>query len=316
MTVEAQAADWPEKPDAGWTHFGIVAGLLLAATIGWTVTMDTLKWYTRKEPVAWPENVQVDQKTFRNISLPKQFGKLKDGTYRYRRVEDGEIKRDKNGKPIHDDWPDGEIIHRHDMLETLKIGTTLDEKRYADRESNWYVARIYEDTTEPKGSPLKYWQLGIEYYTGSEVTVPHVPDICVLAGGARPIGDGRKVLPVKIPGVPAPWDTDTELVALAYEKASEGVARRYVQYYLFSVNGVPEENRDKVRLILTKLTLRYVYYAKMQFFPYAPNGVRDMSLANAKAKEFLRNSLPAILRELPSAERIEQMHKSQGTQKK
>jgi hypothetical protein len=134
----------------GWIHFGVMTGFLLIVAVGWNVAMNQLKWWFRKEPVPWPAGVVVNQKTFQNQTFPTSFGP-------YRLKEDGDLK------------------HADDMLSTLKIGTTLDEGRYSERKSNWYVLRVYEDTREPETSPYRYWQVDVVFYTGGEVNVPHVP---------------------------------------------------------------------------------------------------------------------------------------------
>jgi hypothetical protein len=275
----------------GWITFGIAAAVLLVATVGWSMAMTHFKLWTQKYPVPWPEHVRVDEETFRNVTLPEQIGP-------YRLVGDGAFERDEAGNPEYDGVPDGEIIFRDDLLESLRVGTTLDSQRYDERMSNWYVARIYEDTSEPAGSPFKYWQIDVTFYTGSEVTVPHVPDICAQAGGASL--DGRDVLHFPVPGAPEPWKTDTPLAALYYVKQG----RQFVQYYVFCLNGLPQDNRDRVRIALTDLSLRYVYYAKIQFFPRG--SVMNRSEVNARAEEFLQQVLPAVLRELPSRSTMQQ----------
>lgn len=282
-----------------WIHFSIAAGILLISTISWNVMMNVLKYYVRKEAVAWPANVKVSELEFRNISLPQQFGP-------YRMVEaDGLLDRDEKGNPQKDGKPDGEVYYREDIKETLGIGSSLDEDRIKERKSNWYVARYYEDTREPENSPYRYWQLDLTYYTGSEVTVPHVPDICVLAGGSSIVG--REVLDIQnVSGVPSPWNERTPFAALYYERNDAG-AYNYVQYYLFSVNGLPETDRDSARIELTKLSNRYVYYAKLQFFPRAV--IRDRAQADGRARDFLRHCLPAVLGELPSQEYISRLYK-------
>jgi len=282
-----------------WIHFSIAAGLLLISAISWNVMMNVLKYYVRKEAVVWPVNVKVSELEFRNISLPGHFGP-------YRMVEeDGLLDRDEKGVSKKDGKPDGEVYDREDIKETLGIGNSLDEDRIKERKSNWYVARYYEDTREPINSPYRYWQLDLTYYTGSEVTVPHVPDICVLAGGSSIVG--REELYIRdVSGVPSPWDKVTPFTALHYERNDAG-AYNYVQYYLFSVNGLPETDRDAARLELTKLSNRYVYYAKLQFFPRAV--IRDKAQADEHAKDFLRCCLPGVLGELPSQEYISRLYK-------
>ena len=84
------------------------------------------------------------------------------------------------------------------------------------------------------------------------------------------------------------------------------------QYYLFNVNGEPETRREKVRLMLANPTWRYVFYSKIQFFPRGSVG--NLAQAEGKAKRFLQNCLPAILKELPSPQDIQQLYDMEGSQ--
>ena len=226
-----------------------------------------------------------------NTSLAKNFGG------RYRLIEgDGELFKKEDGTPKTDGEPDGITRHSSDILESLKIGTTLDTARHKDRKSNWYSARIYEDTQESQNSPYRYWRLSIDFYTGGEVTVPHVPEVCGAAGGAG-VSDRREV-PVKCPGEKEPWDKFL-IKGLTFEKG--GIS--YVQYYLFDVNGAPELDRLVVRRILSKLTYRYIFYAKIQLSPLS-GSVPSVAQSDEKAAEFLMHAMPYILKELPSEQRV------------
>ena len=280
---EAQSRDFLRTRKAGWVHFGFMAGVLLVATVGWDITMRSLGWWTRKEPVPWPKHVRVDKKTFQNLTLAKQFGP-------YKFVEEIEL--------------------RPDVLETLMIGTTLDKARYKKRESNWYVTRIYEDTREPKNSPFRFWRLDVTYYTGGETTIPHVPKACLQAGGARL--KGEKILHTPIPVAPEPWSKDTAFAALGFEKMTQGYLHQLVQYYLFCINGQPETSRKEMRVRLANPFMRYVYFSKIQFFPN--RNVMNMTEANEKAKDFLRHCLPAVLRELPSPPEIEKLSRKNSSE--
>jgi len=289
------------KKISGYLPFGIAAVLLLAATLGWGWAMNVLEWYTRKEPVPWPAGVTVDPETFQNTSLPERMGP-------YRLVtEDGVIPGPKG--LVKDGRPDGELAYSDETRETLGIGSTLDGGRHADRMSNWYVTRRYEDTRENKRSRFRFWQIDIVYYSGGELTVPHVPDECVQAAGARPTG--KEVLDLKIPSLPEPWAAwrdDTSFVSLRYQQTTDKGTRNLVQYYLFSMCGLPRTSRERVRIDLMDLTRRYVYFSKIQFFPVLGAG-SDPGLTDRKAAEFLTNCLPYALKQLPSAGDLERMEK-------
>ena len=48
-----------------------------------------------------------------------------------------------------------------------------------------YISRVYQDVTAEPNQPGSQVQLHVAYYTGTPDTVPHVPDRCYVAGGAR-----------------------------------------------------------------------------------------------------------------------------------
>jgi hypothetical protein len=277
VDIKSKPSD-SSRSKAGWVHFAAAVAFLLALTIGWNVVMDALGYIIRKEPVPWPAGVTVDPKTFQNTSLPDKLGP-------YKLVE--------------------EIEHKPDVLETLKIGTPLDSQRIKLRQSNWYLFRRYADTREDEHSPYRYWMLDVVFYTGGETTVPHVPDICIVAGGAR--STGSDYIPMECPGSPAPWNKEFKFKGLYYERPDYAGRFEQVQYYLFDVNGRPEVSRERVRLALTNLRRRHVFYAKVQF--YIPYPVTDRELADDKAREFLEYCLPSILKELPSQADVDRLQK-------
>jgi len=271
-------------------HFGIAAGILAVTAVGFEYTIAKLKLVTQKEPIPWPSGVLVNQENFRWVNLPEQVGN------RYFLAEDGELSGEKDGQP------DGELIVPPDVLDSLKIGTSLDKQRVAERTSNWYVSRRYRDNTRPAGDPLRYWQLEVYYYTGVMDTVPHVPDICMAAAGATQLGS--RYLTMSIPAAPSPWDQPLEFQRSGFEIPDPRTSQpqRRVEYYVFSVNGEPETSREKVRLKLMSIFDRYSYFSKIQFSPVfaSPNDAE----ADRAAEELMNCFLPVIFRALPLPDHI------------
>lgn len=274
-----------------WFHFGIIAGLLLVLTVSWSVAMDALGIQLQKEPIPWPDRVEV-KSTFQNVSFPERLGP-------YRLIGDGQwpFRSEKDGN---DGIPDGMIEHRSDVLESLGIGSMLDKRRYEERMSNWYIARIYEDTREPRNSRYRYWNFSVEFYTGGEQTVPHVPDACVVQAGASI--EKRMTVDLCLEDVPEPW-REVSFVGVFYVKKENGRRSESVQYYIFDVNGEPITDRRMARLGLAKLSLKHIYYAKIQALPLSP--IQNADEANRRAKEFMRRFLPAVLKELPGRDAVE-----------
>lgn len=281
-------------------HFIIAVVLLATTALGFETVIRTLKLVTQKSPVPWPAGVTVDVDTFRWENLPTEVGG------RYFLVEDGVLSPQKDGKP------DGEVILEDDMLDAVGIGTSRDKRLIRTRESSWYLIRVYEDRTVPEGAPYKYWQLAVYYYTGGlEGTVPHVPERCMQAAGATPLGNASVYF--NAPKAQAPWDKEVPFVQarFAQRQAGQYEVREIVDYYTFSLNGEPESSWEKVRLKLTSPWEHYTYFAKIQFDPLG--GIADLKEADKAAEEFMESFLPLITKALPMPSDVEALNKAQGT---
>ncbi len=265
--------------------------ILVVAAIGWPVAVNALGVWFVKSPVPWTDAVDVDPATWKNVSFPKTLGE------QYEMVTaDGMLYREKDG------IPDGDQPHEDDILDLLKIGTALDKERIDDRASNWYVSRVYENAEAPPRQFDRFWHLAIEYYTGGIDTVPHVPEICLVAGGAS--AARSETIDVEIPELPAPWNEGFRLRRGIYEFVDPRTAAtsQYVQYYVFSLNGRPEVDRNVVRFELTLPWVRYAYFAKVQFGPRG--AVADVDQADRAAREFLKAAMPEVLNALPSRQDV------------
>ncbi|MCJ7545168.1 MAG: hypothetical protein MUP47_11530 [Phycisphaerae bacterium] len=272
-------ACWRER------HFLAAAGILAVATIGWDWTMAALGWVTRKEAVPWPNAVLVDTQC-RVISFPDRLGP-------YELVGDGVFDKAPDGRP------DGDVVLTGDVLESLKINTALDQMRVGERRSNWYLTRIYRDTRlESSYSPFRQWRLEVHYYTGGLDKVPHVPDRCLVAGGATLLPSWSGELKVAVPAGTAPWDHLT-INRVGYEMTDRiGLSvRRYAQYYVFSLNGEPEGSWMMVRLKLGDPRTRYCYFAKVQVAPLGE--ITDVDEADKAVHDFLAVFMPAVAALLP-----------------
>ena len=273
-------------------HF-LVALLILGAVAG---AIGMLGWVV-KQPVPWPEGVEVD-KEFRLLSLPSRFGPyvkvVKDGVFS---EADGQ--------------PDGEIISKPDDVRKLGIGTTYDKARYPDRRSNWYVSRIYEDERiADERHPHKFWRLDVYYYTGLRDKVPHVSERCLWVAGATVLSS--KPIAFRAPEARKPWNRHIDFQRVYFELGSPGeLPTEAVDYYVFSLNGKPERSWELVRLALSLPMPRYVYFAKIQFSPMARSRVDTVEGADEAATEFIKHALPSIIKMLPSAADIDKVAKTE-----
>jgi len=276
-------------------HFLIAVCTLGLATVGWYGVVKGGNLATTKEAVEWPKGLEVDGDC-RVTSMPKKVGP-------YVLAKDGELERNDDGAPEFDGRPDGEVVLPEDVMESLKINTVLDRRRRRERKSNWYFVGIYRDTEQEEFSnPHRYWRVEIFYYTGGLDTVPHVPERCLVAGGARLLdSEGVKF---HVPAAQPPWDDPLTFRRTRYEVADRlGFgARRYAQYYAFSLNGKPEDSWKRVRLTLSYPWVRRCYFAKFQFAPLGP--ITDQAETDRAAERLARHFIPVLQNILPMPEAV------------
>jgi hypothetical protein len=288
-------------PPGGKGHFVFAALILGLSAAGWSVAVEVMHIATYKAPVPWAANVEVNEQ-FRMLSLPDRFG-----PYRFVSA-DGELWREEDGTT--DGKPDGEIVPDKTMMEQLRIGTSTDKTNFRKRKSNWYTIRVYRDTRVPVGLLAGYWRLEVYYYTGGVDVVPHVPEVCGVAGGAALLGS--EAMEISAPGAPGAWGAEPIDVRRAmFQKTDrQRNTSRFSQYYVFSLNGKPEHRRHMVRLRLTSPFVRHAYFAKIQFASLSP--VHDPAQADMVAREFAKYFLPQVLKTLPMPEDVRKLEAAGG----
>jgi len=276
-------------------HFLLAAGILAVTWAGWEAATYWLKLTTFKERVPCTKDAQVGP-DFRlrlvpldsNVSLDANLGP-------FRRLVPDEERVAKD--PKYRNWE----VHRKQDLETLSIGTVVDRDHLADRKSNWYLVRRYVDT-EPNAA-VRVWQLDVYYYTGGADTVPHIPDICAEASGAKVLSSGS--VPFRVPAAPEDWPKTVSFHRTRYSLAD---GESSAAYYVFSMNGVFGERRLWVRWELLNPFIRYAYFAKIQFSPLA--GTADFDEIDLAAEKFMRYALPEVLRALPSSRDVKALEQA------
>ena len=194
--------------------------------------------------------------------------------------------------------------------------------------TNQYISRTYVDANAPRNSAESIIRLHVSYYTGTIGTVPHVPERCIAAGGALPVGGGvsQHVIEVTGPqyvvrsddpsGVPiddrnqpilargqlAPEGThipSTRFTATRFRYTHEQTSignRSANVFYFFAANGRFLENPDRVRALAFDPRDRYSYYCKIEV---AMPQVADGEHAKHRATAFLSVMLPEIMACLP-----------------
>ena len=264
-------------------HFLIAVVVLGVSAAGWGAAVHWLGVVTIKQPVPWPEIVRVTEKGHRLTDPAMQML----GSY---------------AKFARSDKNSGDTEYSEDNLKILGMATDYDNTRYEGRRSNWYFSRIYRGDNR---STHRFWTLDVYYYTGGLDLVPHIPDVCLEAGGMSV--RGTDVVTFTAPGVAGEWGGPVQVCRTRFEDKD---GRLLVQYYTFSLNGVPEHSRETVRLKLMNPFVRYSYFAKIQFGPWlrAGDSVTDLSETDKAAQDFFRGALPEILKTLPTERDVQGLY--------
>jgi len=320
---QIETVDQP-RPSRAWgllggPHFVVAAIILLIAAAGWGVAVQTLKLYTEKFPVPWPKGVEVNDE-FVMTSMPDSMDNADPKIGPFVFVSgDGEIDF-RDGAFHKDGLPDGETPVREDVMELLGIGTVTDERNLPLRRSNWMSMRTYRDIRRPPGDPLRFWQLRVYYYTGGVDLVPHVGDVCILAGGGTVLSSDD--MPIAIAGAEGPWGgSPVKFRRLVFQPAKS--TAEFVQYYVFSINGQPRNDRNAVRWELGMLNVKHAFFAKIEFAPLPVvqkvgnrlvYSIPRPEEVDAAAGDFVQHVMPSVLKTLPTAQDVAELDKA-GTGK-
>ncbi len=181
-----------------------------------------------------------------------------------------------------------------------------------------YTSRVYRDIAQPEGVPGSYVELHTAYYTGTPDTVPHVPDRCFVAGGARgsttwanlaltgpqyhqeqngwsapsKLGPARVYLPRT--------RFDTTVFTFSHPNAP---SRYHNVVYFFAANGKYLRSPDLVRWRGFDPRDRYSYYCKIEVRVFE---VEDPQQAADHASSFLSAMMPEIMACLPDWVKVTQ----------
>lgn len=224
------------RPWYGSVHYLVVAVFLLVTAASWNSAMEFMKVALKKHRVDLLAPLE---------SLPTEVA-VPDGGGRFVLADQGEVP----GAPT------GKIRLPSDVEETL--GTEN------------YIIWIYRyEPDGATGATPTFIRLHVAYYTDILDAVPHVADVCQLAGGAQPLGKPTgHVWPLT--GLPPGWEDwqDVEIRRSAFlHRLAEGGERHDVVYYVFNVNGKHTSDRLGVRKELANPFVRYCYYAKIELSP-------------------------------------------------
>lgn len=183
-----------------------------------------------------------------------------------------------------------------------------------------YISRTYVCQDNPKtGLRSVPIQLHVAYYTGTIDTVPHVPDRCLLAGGAQ--GQGIQTVTLNISGDAyqpsgdgGPWiaasqlhpdgthipNLDIQSSAFTFVAGltddALGLKNAGNVVYFFAANGKFLSNPNMVRFQAFDPLDKYAYFCKIEVgMPH----IADLEEATRLASSFLSVMLPEIMACLP-----------------
>ena len=255
--------------------FLIAGGLMLVSAIAWPVIASAIGIFLEKKPVPNVSGIEISD-DYRCTSV-----RMTTASYEM----------------------EAEHTIDSETLDQLKIGGAADKLRRASGTSNWYLYRVYRKrgVTNPN-EPYAWWQVQVYFYNGGTDTVPHVPERCYTQAGVRGIVSDTTDLPLGLRV--NDWSDSVPFQRIHYEQKIGSGLQQYVprvDYYTFSFNGLPQSDWTKVRLGMRSPFLSHAYFAKIQFGPISAGGELDLEQADREAAAFMKELLPEILKNLPSA---------------
>ncbi len=215
-----------------------------------------------------------------------------------------------------------EVARRTGVWQLETIEPLLSEAIVQALGTEKYTSVRFEDLTWKDGTPGRVLRLHLAYYSGTVDTVAHVPDRCIIAGGASSAGAGPITLQLDPQGyTPDPTPNSQDYLATAYGGESVRVPGLTISaslfsytppdannqqqnvFYFFVANGSYRDSPASLRLAGFDPRDTYSYYCKVEV--HVP-GVSDPTLAKARAEAFLSQMLPEILRCLPDWTEVEE----------
>lgn len=163
-----------------------------------------------------------------------------------------------------------------------------------------YLQWNLDDLSIDRGDPTRMAHLFITYYTGEPDAVPHNPEECYQAGGARLLNKARVTL--EMPG-PDGEQISIPISILEFAPSSRSsIAVRgsddslFVAYFFYA-NGKYVTSRTAVRTAVSNLWDEYAYYCKIEMtFSDAKTRVRPANREQTvvAVKRLLRKAMPIL----------------------
>jgi hypothetical protein len=181
----------------------------------------------------------------------------------------------------------GEYVFR-DYVDTRKV-TAEEIERFKDRSAMERRALLMQLQEQRPDAVLN---VAVTYYTGMADTIPHVPEVCYVADGYRPVDPSN-----------LQWDVTSPLLADGKlpvrfidfkDQSGKRQMTRNVAYF-FQTQGSYESDPLRARFHMQNLAQRQTYFAKVEMMSILPDRERSIEVM----KDFVSVALPEIERVLP-----------------
>lgn len=159
-----------------------------------------------------------------------------------------------------------------------------------------FISWVFRDHRYSPSDPLHWVHVFVTYYTGQQLQVEHVPDVCYLGAGYQIAREENGEFDVPALAGLGYQDTRVPYRALTFTKHTLDGTLSPTVVYLFNANGVfvPTRNEARVRLALPG---RYGYFSKVEITFGHSQAVPSREEAIRAAGDVLNLLLPVLVSE-------------------
>ena len=151
-----------------------------------------------------------------------------------------------------------------------------------------YVYWTLEDTSMPRGHPLRLVTFFVTYYSGGRDLVPHTPDVCYLGTGYEP-AQRHENTATRVASL-GPESSTVPIRVATFIQTAVFDRRKRTVIYTFHCNGRFAVTRSRVRLLINDPRNTYAYFSKVEVsFPAA---TREQNIEGAA--KFFERVLPVL----------------------
>lgn len=163
--------------------------------------------------------------------------------------------------------------------------------------TEYYLQWRLEDSEMTAGSPMRYCNVFITYYTGNPDMVPHVPDECYVGGGNAHLGN--ETLDLEIPRGPLNQNVSFQYAMFSRMEQNVMKEEKFSVQYLFHANGKYYGSRTDTRVALgSNWFSKYSYFCKVEWNFYGFDAFGIVYPDKTQTLEASRKLLTVLLPEL------------------